>query len=67
MRSLFIVLGCRDALKRYIKKIVLRNNTITGVRYSEDPTIMAWDLINEPFNPGDDSGTVLTVRPLLLS
>ncbi len=54
----------RDALKGYVKSIVLRNNTITGVRYRDDPTIMAWDLINEPFNPGDDTGKVLTVGTL---
>ena len=24
-----------------------RNNSITGVRYGQDPTFFAWDLINE--------------------
>ena len=46
-----------------MKAIVLRNNTITGRLYKDDPTILAWDLVNEPFNPGDDSGEILTVRP----
>jgi hypothetical protein len=45
---------------------VLRNNSLTGLRYCDDPTIMAWDLINEPFNPGDATGTVLTARPQLM-
>jgi hypothetical protein len=54
------VLG-RNALKGYVRSVVLRNNTITGVTYRDDPTIMAWDLVNEPFNPGDDTGKVLTV------
>lgn len=54
------VLG-RDALKGYVRSVVLRNNTITGVTYRDDPTIMAWDLVNEPFNPGDDTGKILTV------
>lgn len=27
----------------------------------DDPTIMAWDLANEPYVLGDDSGTILTV------
>lgn len=40
---------------------MLRNNTITGVTYRDDATIMAWDLVNEPFNPGDDTGKILTV------
>lgn len=51
----------RNALKGYVRSVVLRNNTITGVTYRDDPTIMAWDLVNEPFNPGDDTGKVLTV------
>lgn len=38
-----------------------RQNSITGVRYMDDPTIMAWDLANEPYVLGDDSGTILTV------
>lgn len=31
-----------------VKKIVTRRNSITGILYSEDPTIMAWELANEP-------------------
>lgn len=31
-----------------IKKIVTRKNSITGISYTEDPTIMAWQLCNEP-------------------
>ena len=40
-------------------KILLRRNHITGELYKDDPAIMAWDLVNEPYNPGDSSGTVL--------
>lgn len=36
-----------------IKKVVTRVNTISGVAYSEDPTIMSWQLANEP-RPGSD-------------
>ncbi|CAL8472233.1 g11775 [Coccomyxa elongata] len=50
----------RQALKGYTHSIVQRNNSITGVRYCDDPTIMAWDLVNEPFNLGDDTGKILT-------
>lgn len=32
----------------YLKTIVTRTNTINGRAYKDDPTIMAWDLINEP-------------------
>ena len=41
---------------KYVKSIVTRRNTITGKLYSEDPTIMAWQLANEP-RPGDGEGS----------
>lgn len=44
-----------------MKKIVNRRNSITGVLYRDDPTIMAWDLANEPYVLGDASGDVLKV------
>ncbi|MEY4929957.1 MAG: hypothetical protein RI909_681 [Bacteroidota bacterium] len=31
-----------------IEKVVNRKNTINGLSYREDPTIMAWELANEP-------------------
>ena len=52
---------CRSAFKTYVKKIVNRRNSITGVLYRDDPTIMAWDLANEPYVLGDASGEVLKV------
>ena len=55
----------RDGFKQYVRAIVTRNNTVTGRRYCEDPTIMAWDLANEPFAPGDDTGRNLTARCVL--
>ena len=32
----------------YIRAVVSRTNTVTGVAYAADPTIMAWQLANEP-------------------
>lgn len=32
----------------YLKRVITRNNTESGIPYSEDPTIMSWQLGNEP-------------------
>ena len=32
----------------FIETVMMRENTITGVLYKDDPTIMAWQLANEP-------------------
>jgi len=37
--------------REYIAMIVNRTNTLTGKRYRDDPTIMTWELANEP-RPG---------------
>lgn len=37
-----------------IRVIVTRTNSITGTPYADDPTIMAWQLANEP-RPGSDA------------
>lgn len=34
--------------KDYITELLNRTNSINGVRYADDPTIMAWELANEP-------------------
>lgn len=47
-----------------VETVVTRVNSITGVAYRDDPAIFAWDLINEPHVPGDDSGDILTVSQL---
>lgn len=38
----------------YTEHLLQRRNTINGRRYTEDPTIMTWELANEP-RPGVDS------------
>ncbi|PIA41099.1 hypothetical protein AQUCO_02300122v1 [Aquilegia coerulea] len=49
-----------DVLKKYYKdhvqKVVTRLNTITGMAYKDDSTIMAWELMNEPRCQEDYSG-----------
>jgi mannan endo-1,4-beta-mannosidase len=32
----------------FLKMIVTRTNSVTGIRYADDPTIMSWELANEP-------------------
>ena len=39
----------------YVRAVVGRRNTITGVPYMDDPTIMAWQLANEPRPGGSDA------------
>jgi hypothetical protein len=40
--------GSRQLYKQYVRFILERRNSRNGRLYSEDPTIFAWDLINEP-------------------
>ncbi|KAF3320662.1 hypothetical protein FCM35_KLT14796 [Carex littledalei] len=52
-----------DVLKQYyknhIKAVLSRVNTITGLMYKEDPTIFAWELMNEPRCQNDLSGRII--------
>lgn len=34
--------------KDYIKSVLTRKNSLTGVKYSDEPAIFAWELMNEP-------------------
>ncbi|KAL9243812.1 hypothetical protein vseg_017654 [Gypsophila vaccaria] len=45
--------------KNYIKAVLTRKNTITGIEYRNDPIILAWELINEPRCTSDPSGDTL--------
>jgi len=38
--------------RNYLKALISRANTVTGILYKNDPTIMAWQLANEP-RPGN--------------
>lgn len=45
--------------KAHVEKVLTRVNTLTGLMYKDDPTILAWELINEPRCPSDPSGDTL--------
>lgn len=50
---------CLRLYLQFLTTVLTRVNTVTGVAYSDDPTIFAWELINEPRAPQDSSGDVL--------
>jgi hypothetical protein len=46
--------------RQYLETILTRQNTITHQVYSQDPTIFAWELINEPRSSRPDNGSLVT-------
>uniref|UniRef100_A0A0D9XNF9 mannan endo-1,4-beta-mannosidase n=1 Tax=Leersia perrieri TaxID=77586 RepID=A0A0D9XNF9_9ORYZ len=54
--------------KAFVEAVVTRINTITNEAYKDDPTILAWELINEPHCPSDPSGDTLQIlNPLFFA
>ncbi|MFF4649241.1 cellulase family glycosylhydrolase [Streptomyces sp. NPDC001380] len=49
----------RDCYKAYAAHVLRRRNRYTGLRYRDDPTVMAWELANEPRCRSDRSGATL--------
>ncbi len=54
--------SARRAYANHLHTVVTRTNSITGARYSEDPTIMAWELANEPDISGNTQPLVDWIR-----
>ncbi|WOL02060.1 hypothetical protein Cni_G10779 [Canna indica] len=57
--SFFFDPSIRSYFKIYLKTILTRKNHITGIEYRDDPTIFAWELMNEPQCASDASGDTL--------
>ncbi|MDS0526347.1 cellulase family glycosylhydrolase [Clostridium sp. SHJSY1] len=51
--------ACKTAYKNYVNHFLNRTNSLTGVKYKDDPTIMTWELANEPRCGADTSGVTL--------
>ena len=49
----------KRAYLAYATHVINRRNRYTGLRYREDPTIMTWELANEPRNRSDKTGKQL--------
>lgn len=57
--SFFYDPSIRRYFKNYVKTVLTRKNSLTGIEYRDDPTIFAWELINEPRCMSDKSGDTL--------
>lgn len=57
--SFFYDPSIRRYFKNYLKTVLTRRNTLTGIEYRDDPTILGWELINEPRCITDRSGDTL--------
>ena len=51
--------ACRALYRQYVTVLLSRVNSLNGLAYADDPTIFAWELINEPRVNNDPSGDVL--------
>lgn len=49
----------QDCYQAYVRYVTGRFNRYTGLRYSEDPTIMTFELANEPRSRSDKTGDAL--------
>ncbi len=49
----------KNCYRSWVRHVIGRRNRYTGMRYCSDPTIMTWELANEPRCPSDTSGDTL--------
>ncbi|MGD8399577.1 MAG: cellulose binding domain-containing protein [Bacillota bacterium] len=55
--------GCKEQYRNYVKHFVTRVNHYTDIPYIDDPTIFAWELMNEPrYQDAGENSTGTTLR-----
>ena len=52
----------QQAFRDAMRALITRRNTLTGVQYNQDPTIMSWQLANEPRPGSDEKGRANSKR-----
>ena len=53
--------------KNHVKTVLTRVNTVTGVAYRDDPTILGWELMNEPRCDADPTGAMVQVATYMIN
>jgi mannan endo-1,4-beta-mannosidase len=53
--SFYRLKEAQELFRKYMDTVINRRNTYTHVYYRDDPTIMSWELANEP-RPGSNDG-----------
>lgn len=57
---------CKDIYFDFVHQVLNRVNTITGVKYKDDPAIMIWEVMNEPrVGPWGYDQTATVIRDFL--
>jgi hypothetical protein len=57
--SFFTNPDAKHLYRNYMEKIVQRQNAINEIWYKDDPTILAWEIINEPRSAGREQQAIV--------
>jgi hypothetical protein len=56
----FVASGSRELYKKYITKVITRKSTMDDEAYTKEPSIFAWELMNEPRSATSATGSLVT-------